>query len=171
MMGITKVGVGRFLVGSYLVLEYQKEMEENYRKGDWLEATKDTGFFAVKMLPVVAPAFVFGTLAPVWGGIALGVVTTAVIVEATGIGEWEEVRDLLLEPPNPVEWYETVAPEIGKKSEEFQIAAVAWVDRRLMEGQHYIEAKVKQKKSQLESGWDWVEDNWRWSNPTPGFSW
>jgi len=111
MVNITKVGIGRFLAGSYLALEYQKEMEENYRKGDWLEAAKDTGFFAVKMLPVVAPAFVFGTLAPVWGGVALGVVATAVIVEATGIGEWEDVRDLLLDP-DPFEYYEVVAPVV-----------------------------------------------------------
>jgi len=31
-----------------------------------------------------------------------------------------------------------------------------------------ISQEYQQKKSELEAGWEWVEDNWRWSNPTPG---
>jgi len=30
------------------------------------------------------------------------------------------------------------------------------------------ERQYQVKKGQVEAGWDWVEDNWRWSNPTPG---
>lgn len=114
MVNITKVGLARAAVGAYLILDYHKEMEENYRKGDWLEAAKDTGFFAVKILPVVAPAFVFGTLAPYWIGAAVGVGATMAIVEATGIGEWEDVRDFVIQDPfdMPRDYFDTVAPAI-----------------------------------------------------------
>jgi len=143
-------------------------MKDNYRDGNWLEAAKDTAFFSVKLLPIVAPAFVFGTLGPVWLGLGAGVIVTAIIVKTTGLGTVEEVIDLVLDPPNPVEWFNVVAPEIRKKSEEFQIGAVAWVDRRLMEGQHYLESEYQQKKRQIETGWELINKWGRWANPTPG---
>jgi len=136
----TKIKLARGITAAYLFLRYKKEMEENYRKGDWVEAGKDTAWFAFAVTPVVAPNLFFGTLAPVWIGLGAGVIATAAIVEVTGIGTTQDVIDLVLDPPNPVEWYQVVAPEVGKKSEELQIRAVGWVDRRLMDIQHTIEA-------------------------------
>jgi len=133
---ITKVGLARAAIGTYLTLQYRKEMIENYEKGDWAEAAKDTAFFSVKMLPVVAPAFFFGTLAPFWIGLGAGVVVTAVIVEATGIGSYEDVLDLVLTPPLeiPKKYWDVVAPAV---KEEIIVPAaeayVGWVDRRLQE--------------------------------------
>jgi len=174
---VTKIGVARGITATYLLLQYQKEMRDNYDKGDWLEAAKDTGWLALTLTPVVAPNFFFGTVAfPVLTGAAIGVGATMIIVEATGIGTAEEVLDLVLDPPT--DWLEVVAPaleekfaEIAKKSDEAQIAAVAWVDRRLMDVQHYLEREYQEKKQQAETGWDWVEENWRWANPTPGLPW
>jgi len=146
-------------------------MQENYAKGDWAEAAKDTAFFAVAVTPVVAPNFFFGTLAPVWIGAAVGVGATIAIVELTGIGTAEEVLDLIVDPPID-DWYEVVAPavkekfaEIAQKSDDFQIAAVGWVDRRLMEGQHYLEREYQEKKQQLETGWELLNRYARWANP------
>jgi len=162
-MGITKVGVGRFLVGSYIVLDYHKEMEENYAKGNWLEAAKDTGFFAVKMLPIVAPAFVFGTLAPVWGVVAVGVVGTAIVVEVTGLGDWRDVRDILLDPPSAIP---------SKEAIDTAVEAVKETATGIVrETREEVERRIQLSKQRLELGWTWVEDNWRWFNPTPGFSW
>lgn len=116
---VTKVAVARALTATYLVLQYQKEMKDNYRKGDWAEAGKDTAFFAVTMLPVVAPNFFFGTVAfPVLTGVAIGVTATIVIVEVTGIGTAEDVIDLLLDPPMPDEWFEVVGPAIREEITE-----------------------------------------------------
>jgi hypothetical protein len=177
MVKITKVGLARAAAGAYIILDYHREMEENYRKGDWLEAAKDTGFFAVKMLPVVAPAFVFGAMAPYWIGAAVGVGATMAIVEITGIGEWEDVRDLVLDP-DPVEWYKVVAPELEKKyrdyeqkTEEWSVAAAGWIDRRLMDVQHSLEREYQEKKTLLQGGWDLLNRYGRWANPTPGVPW
>jgi len=109
---VTKVTIARGVTGAYLLLRYHKEMQENYRKGDWAEAAKDTAFFAVAITPVVAPNFFFGTLAPVWIGAAVGVGVTIAIVEFTGIGTAEEVIDLVLDPPSPKEWIDVVGPAI-----------------------------------------------------------
>jgi len=111
---VTKVTIARGVTGAYLLLRYHKEMQENYRKGDWAEAAKDTAFFAVAITPVVAPTFFFGTLAPYWIGIGAGVVATGIIVEVTGIGEWEDVRDFVLQDPRdmPRDYLETVVPAI-----------------------------------------------------------
>jgi hypothetical protein len=163
-MNITKAGLARLSIGSYLALQYQQEMKENYRKGNWLEAAKDTAFFAVAMTPIVAPAFFFGTLAPVWIGLGVGVIATAVIVEATDIGTTQDVIDMVLDPPI-TDWYEVVAPEIEKKSDELQIRAVGWVDRRLMDVQHYLEQEYQEKKHQVETGWELLTKYGRWANP------
>lgn len=95
-------------------------MKENYQKGDWAEAAKDTAFFAFTITPVVAPHFFFGTLAPYWIGIGAGVVATGIIVEATGIGEWEDVRDFVLQDPRdmPRDYFETVVPAIQSEITE-----------------------------------------------------
>ena len=143
---VTKVTIARGVAGAYLLLRYHKEMQENYRKGDWAEAAKDTAFFAVAIAPVVAPTFFFGTLAPYWIGIGAGVVATGIIVEATGIGEWEDVRDFVLQDPRdmPRDYYETVVPAIQSEVTEPIIEYVTeelwqkqlvdpitgWVDRR-----------------------------------------
>ena len=151
---ITKVGLARAVVGTYLVLQYRKEMQDNYEKGDWAEAAKDTAFFSVKMLPVVAPAFFFGTLGPVWIGLGAGVIVTALIVEATGIGTTQDVIDLVLDPPGPIEWIEVVGPAV--KEEIIVPAAEAyagWVDRRIED---------------VETGWELINRYGRWRNPTPG---
>lgn len=148
-------------------------MEENYAKGDWAEAAKDTAWLAVTLTPVVAPSFFFGTVAfPVLTGAAIGIGTTMIIVEVTGIGTAEEVLDLVLDPPTPTEWIDVVVPEvekkfseIAKKSDEFQIAAVAWVDRRLMEGQHAIEQEYRKRKHQLETGYELLTKYPLWANP------
>jgi len=169
---LSKVVLARGITAAYLLLKYRKEMQENYAKGDWAEAAKDTAFFAVAITPVVAPNFFFGTLAPVWIGAAVGVGATIAIVELTEIGTAEEVLELIVDPPTPVEWYEVVAPaveekykEIAQKSDDFQVAAVGWVDRRLMEGQHYLEREYQEKKQQVETGWELLNRYARWANP------
>jgi len=94
-------------------------MQENYRKGDWAEATKDTAFFAVKVAPVVAPNLVFGALAPYWIGAAVGVGVTIAIVEITGLGTTEDVLDLVLDPWNaPKKYVEVVGPALKEKVTE-----------------------------------------------------
>ena len=169
---VTKVTVARGITAAYLLLKYRNEMKENYAKGDWAEAAKDTAFFAVAVTPVVAPSFFFGTLAPVWIGAAVGVGATIAIVELTEIGTAEEVLELIVDPPTPMEWYEVVAPaveekfkELDKKTDEFQIGAAAWVDRRLMDGQHYLEREYQEKKMQVETGWELLNKYGRWANP------
>jgi len=76
--------------------------------------------------------------------------------------------DLMTGKVSPMEWYDVVAPAIGKKSDEFSISAVAWVDDRLMDIQHYLEREFAEKKSQVETGWDLLRRYGRWANPTPG---
>jgi len=118
---VTKVGVARGLTATYLILRYHKEMKDNYRKGDWAEAGKDTAFFAVTMLPVVAPNFFFGAVAfRILPGVAIGVGATMIIVEATGLGEWEDVLDLVLTDPEdiPGKWAEVVLPAIQSEITE-----------------------------------------------------
>lgn len=171
MVKVTKIGIARGITAAYLLLKYRKEMQENYRKGDWVEATKDTAFFAVAITPVVAPNFFFGTLAPVWIGAAVGVGVTIAIVEATGIGTAEEVVDLIIDPPSPIEWYDVVAPALDQKTDEWSIAIGGWVDNRLMDVQHYLEREYQEKKSQIETGWDLLTEYGRWANPTPGIPW
>jgi len=114
-----KEQTARWLIGGYLTARYIKEMKENYDNGAWLEAGKDTAFFAVAITPVLAPRFFFGTVMyPVTLGIGAGVITTAVIVEAAGIGTWQEVLELTLDPPTPAEWYRVVAPEVKRELTE-----------------------------------------------------
>lgn len=143
-MSITKVGVARGITAAYLILKYQKDMRDNYREGDWAEAAKDTGFFAVTMLPVVAPSFFFGSVAfPVLTGAAIGVVATIIIVEVTGIGTAEDVLDLVLDPPTPKEWIEVVAPAV--KEEIILPAAeayVGWVERRAEEYVGWVDRRI-----------------------------
>jgi hypothetical protein len=170
---VSKATIARGGIGFYLTLRYLKEMQDNYRNGDWLEAGKDSAWFALAITPVVAPEFFFARVAyPVVMGVGAGTLAAIAIVEVTGIGEAEDVVDFVLDPPTPAEWYEVVAPavekkykEMAKKSDEFQIAAVAWVDRRLMEGQHYLEREYQEKKQQVETGWELLNRYGRWANP------
>jgi len=122
---VTKVGIARGITAAWLLLKYRKEMEENYAKGDWLEAGQDTAWLAVTLTPVVAPNFFFGTVAfPVLTGAAIGVGATMVIVEATGIGTAEEVLDLVLDPPSAKQWFEVVGPAIQSEITEPALAYV-----------------------------------------------
>jgi len=80
--------------------------------------------------------------------------------------------DVVTGKVSPAEWYDVVAPavrkksgELQKKSEELQIRAVGWVDRRLMEGQHYLEREYREKKRQVETGWELLNKYGRWANP------
>jgi hypothetical protein len=165
---VTKVGLARAALGAYLILDYHREMEENYKNGDWLEAAKDTGFFAVKMLPVVAPAFLFGALAPYWIGAAVGVGATMAIVELTGIGSWRDVRDLLLDP-DPVDWWKTVAPEVKREVVEtvnLTLGVASMVYRMAQnETQRKLEFIEMVGKGILD---EFEELNDFWLNPTPG---
>jgi len=96
---VTKSKVARGLVGFYITVEYLDQMEDNYRKGDWIEAGKDTAFYAVAMLPVVAPKFFWGTVMyPVTVFVASTFVATVAIVELTGIGTWQDVVEIYLHP-------------------------------------------------------------------------
>jgi len=155
MVNLTKAGVARVTIAGYLTLRYHKEMKENYRKGNWLEAAKDTAFFAVTLTPVVAPGFFFGTLAPVWIGIGAGVVATGIIVEATGIGEWEDVRDFVLQDPRgmPRDYYETVAPAIQSEITE---PIIEYVTEELWQKQLVdpIEGWLSRRERDIRRAWE-----------------
>lgn len=155
MVNLTKVGIARVTVAGYLTLRYHKEMEENYREGNWLEAAKDTAFFAVAISPVVAPGFFFGTLAPVWIGVGAGVIATAAIVEITGIGEWEDVRDFVLQDPRdmPADYIETVAPAIQSEITEPMIEYITeelW-QKQLVEP---IGGWLSRRERELREAWE-----------------
>lgn len=146
--------VARGLIGGYITLRYLKEMEDNYRKGDWLEAAKDTGFFAVAIAPVVAPRFFFGSVAyPVVVGATLGLTATAVILEATGLGEWEDVVDLIVDPPSPKEWYKVVAPAVR---EEVTEPIINYVVDELWQKQLVdpVSSWVSNRERELREGWE-----------------
>jgi len=173
---VSKAAIARGGIGFYLTLRYLKEMQDNYRKGDWLEAGKDSAWFALAITPVVAPEFFFTRVAyPVVLGVGAGTLAAIAIVEVTGIGEAEDIVNFVLDPPTPAEWYDVVAPavekkfaEIDQKIVEVEIAAAGWVDRRLMDVQHYLESEYQEKKRMVETGWDVLTEYGRWANPTPG---
>jgi len=153
---VTKVGVARGITATYLVLQYHKEMKDNYREGDWLEAAKDTAFFSVAMLPVVAPTFFFGTVAfPVLTGAAIGVAATIIIVEVTGIGTAEEVLDLVLTDPRdiPGKWIEVVGPAIR---EEITEPVIEYVTEELWQKQLVdpIGGWLSRRERDLERAWE-----------------
>jgi len=152
-MTVTKVGVARALAATYLVLDYRKEMKDNYREGDWAEAGKDTFFFSIKILPVVAPGFVFGTMAPVWMGVGAGVIATAAIVELTGIGTYEDVIDVLLDPPSPKKWVEVVGPAIQQEIIE---PTVEYVTEELWQKQlvEPIGGWLSRRERDLQRAWE-----------------
>jgi len=112
----------------------------------------------------------------------LYVIEAAIIaggVISYGIGGREGLMDyvdVMTGEVGPAEWYEVVAPavsekfdEVQSKSEEIQIAAVGWVDDRLMDMQHFVEREIQQKKQMVETGWELLTKYGRWANPTPGF--
>lgn len=148
MAPVTKVGIARGLVGFYITVDYLDQMKDNYRKGDWLEAGKDTAFYTLAMAPVIAPKLFWGTVAyPVTVGVAVGFVATVAIVELTGIGDWEDVVEIYLNPVETLKSYpEVVGPAIvenisdyERKTDEWSVAAGGWVDDRLMDIQHSLE--------------------------------
>jgi len=153
-MGVTKVGVARGITAAYLVLQYRKEMQENYDDGDWVEAARDTAFFSVAILPVVAPTFFFGQVAfPVLMGAAIGVGVTMAIVEVTGIGTAEEVLDLVLDPPSPKEWIEVVGPAVR---EEITDPIVEYVTEELWQNQLVdpIGGWISRRERDLRRAWE-----------------
>jgi hypothetical protein len=167
---VSKETIARGLIGFYLTARYIKEMEKNYRKGDWLEAAKDTGWFAIAITPVVAPRFFFGTIAyPVTVGVGTGLVATALIVELTGVGDWEDVVEMALDPPSPKEWYKVVAPEVKRattEAVESTLGVGAFVYRLAL-------SETNRRLTQIEEGaadlYGWVEDlPGAWQNPTWG---
>lgn len=111
---MSKEKLARGLVGGALTLRYLKEMKENYEKGDWAEAAKDTAFFSIAIAPVAAPSLFWNAVYPVAAGYAVGIGATAVIAEATGIGEWEEVIfEMGLYPVETIkDWPGVVLPAI-----------------------------------------------------------
>jgi len=115
---VPKATAARWITAGWLTYNYVKEMEDNYQEGDWLEAAKDTAWYAVTAGPLMAPELVWGLAYPYVAGYALGVVVTATIAEATGIGEFEEVIELGANPPNPIEWAEVVGPAIQSEITE-----------------------------------------------------
>lgn len=136
-------------------------MQENYRKGDWLEATKDTGWFAVAITPVVAPRLFFGSIAfPLTVGAAAGVATTALVLEVTGLGDWEDAVVLALDPPTPVEWVEVVAPAI--QSEVTQ-PIIEYVTEELWQKQLVdpITAWGSRRKEEIIETGEWLEEQKR----------
>jgi len=151
MPPVTKVGIARGLVGFYITVEYLDQMKDNYRKGDWLEAGKDTAFYTLAMAPVIAPKLFWGTVAyPVTVGVAVGFVATVAIVELTGIGEFEDVVDMYLNPVETIKELPEAAevvgnfivenvtdPAITALEETWQTQLVEpvgeWVDRRKKE--------------------------------------
>jgi len=150
--------VARALTATYLTAKYLKEMNENYEAGNWLEAAKDTGVFAVTITPVVAPAFFFGSVAfPVTVGVTAGVIGTAAVLELTGLGEWEDAVDLVLEPPTPIEWYEVVAPAVKEK---ILAPTVEYVTEELWQKQlvRPVSGWVDRRAQELEQG---KEDLWK----------
>lgn len=147
-----KVKVARGLIGFYITMGYVKEMKGNYEEGDWLEAAYDTGRYALVMTPVVAPRLFFGTIAfPVVVGAAIGVTATAVIVEATGIGEWEEVVELALDPPFN-DWVEVVVPAIQSEITEpiIEYIETTWEEQIVQPISGYVEEKKRQAISTFE---------------------
>lgn len=157
---VTKVGIARGLTAAYLLLQYQKEMRENYAKGDWLEAAKDTGFLAITLTPVVAPNFFFGTVAfPVLTGVAIGVGATMVIVEVTGIGTAEEVLDLLLDPPSPTEWYEVVAPEVEREFTETVTTTLGVASLLYNIARREVDRRVTAIEQGLIEASEWIDEH------------
>jgi len=131
---VTKSKVARGLVGFYITVEYLDQMEDNYRKGDWLEAGKDTAFYAAAMLPVVAPKFFWGTVMyPVTVFVASTFVATWVIVELTGIGDVEDVAEIYLNPVETLKSYpEVVGPAIV---ENITDPAITYLEEELWQKQ------------------------------------
>jgi len=157
----TKSAIARGLVGIYITGKYVQEMQENYRKGDWLEAAKDTGWFAVAITPVVAPRFFFGTIAfPLTVGVAAGVATTAVVLEVTGLGDWEDAVVLALDPPNPIEWAEVVGPAIQSEVTE---PIIEYVTEELWQKQLVdpITAWGSRRKQEIIETKEWLEERKR----------
>lgn len=83
--------------------------------------------------------------------------------------------DLMTGKVSPGEYYEVVAPQVTEKfreldqvTDEWSVAAGGWIDDRLMDVQHYLEAEYQEKKSQVKTGWDLLQRYGRWANPTWG---
>jgi len=114
MAAVTKVGIARGLVGFYITVDYYYQMRDNYRKGDWVEAGKDTAFYAFAMMPVVAPKFFWGRIMyPVTIFVASTAITTTVILELTGIGTAEDVAEMYLNPVETIKELPAAAEIVG----------------------------------------------------------
>jgi len=110
----TKMKIARGLVGFYITVEYLDQMNDNYRKGDWLEAGKDTAFYTLAMAPIVAPKLFWGTVAyPVTIFVASTFAATVVIVELTGIGTVGDVVEMYLSPVETIKELPEAAEVVG----------------------------------------------------------
>lgn len=114
VMAVTKSTVARWGLAGYVTIIYIDEMQDNYEKGNWYEAAKDTGWYVLAMAPLVAPELFWGSAAyPVVIGIGVGLAATWVVLEVTGMGDWRDVKDLIVDPPVG-DWYDVVAPQVKK---------------------------------------------------------
>lgn len=60
--------------------------------------------------------------------------------------------------------YETISTAVKETATRVEALATG-VGRAVA---REVERRVEEKKQQAEAGWEWVEENWRWFNPTPG---
>jgi len=134
---VTKSKVARGLVGFYITVEYLDQMNDNYKKGDWLEAGKDTAFYGMAMFPVVAPKLFWGTVAfPVTIFVASTFVATVAIVEITGIGEWEDVVEIYLNPVETIKELPEVAEIVGNHIvENYTDPAITYLEEEIWQKQ------------------------------------
>jgi len=163
---VTKVAVARGLTAAYLTGSYIRQMDDNYRKGNWVEAGKDTAFFSLAIAPVVAPNLFFGSIVyPVAVGVGVGLAATAVVLEATGLGDTQDVADLLYDPPSPVEWYQTVVPEVKRELKETAAQAQNMLEgvARVVEGEVIRRYNVLEKN--VKESWEFVNRYGQWQNP------
>jgi len=165
---MSKAVIARGGIGFYLTARYIREMQDNYKKGDWLEAGKDSAFFAVAIAPVVAPRFFFTYVAfPVVMGVGAGTLAAMAIVEVTGIGEAEDVVDFVLDP-DPVDWYKVVAPAVREKITE---PIIEYVTEELWQKQLVdpITEWASEAERELREGVDVLVDKFKlgWSITAP----
>jgi len=116
---VTKSTVARWGLASYVTAIYVDEMQDNYEKGNWYEAAKDTGWYVLAMTPLVAPEFFWGSVGfPIAVGVGVGLAATWIVLEVTGTGDAGDVWDLIVDPPVGDwggEYYDVVAPPVKKK--------------------------------------------------------
>lgn len=168
---VTTATFARWGAAGFVTILYVDEMQDNYEKGNWLEAAKDTGWYVLAMTPLVAPEFFWGSVAfPVIAGATLGLGVTWLILEVTGIGDAGDVWEIITDPPIGDwggEWYDVVAPEVKRKVSETYYTTLS-VGSLLL---NLAAREVQKKKDLVEGLWNELTEYGNWSNPTPGAPW